>query len=228
MTRPGVFSPVSHSIQAASNFSGSGGGGPADMSMSRRVATYAPDMTDPTQLSSTRWKAVLFGRDSFFPVLFLAILTILISPLIDVFHFGFVIVYPVSALMVLLAFHRSRVRKRTLSAITVLLVVVGIMAVVTSIARTINFTDDRYLIALSSALFAVLIAAAFPVVVRRAFQHERVTLNTLADIIVALAASRIRAGARSRPTLIRRLREGAGAAMALLGIGLVFARRPAA
>lgn len=54
-----------------------------------------------------------------------------------------------------------------------------------------------------------------------------VTLNTLADIIVALAASRIRAGARSRPTLIRRLREGAGAAMALLGIGLAFARRPA-
>lgn len=185
MTRPGVFSPVSHSIQAASNFSGSGGGGPADMSMSRRVATYAPDMTDPTQLSSTKWKAVLFGRDSFFPVLFLAILTILISPLIDVFHFGFVIVYPVSALMVLLAFHRSRVRKRTLSAITVLLVVVGIMAVVTSIARTINFTDDRYLIALSSALFAVLIAAAFPVVVRRAFQHERVTLNTLAAGLTA-------------------------------------------
>ena len=33
MTRPGVFSPVSHSVQAASNFSGSGGGGPALMSI---------------------------------------------------------------------------------------------------------------------------------------------------------------------------------------------------
>lgn len=39
MTRPGVFSPVSHSVQAASNFSGSGGGGPADMSIGARVAT---------------------------------------------------------------------------------------------------------------------------------------------------------------------------------------------
>lgn len=55
-----------------------------------------------------------------------------------------------------------------------------------------------------------------------------VTLNTLADIVVAFAASRIRAGASARPNLIRRLREGSGAAMALLGIGLAFARRPAA
>lgn len=54
-----------------------------------------------------------------------------------------------------------------------------------------------------------------------------VGLNTLIDIGVAFAASRIRAGAASRPNLIRRMREGAGVAMALLGIGLVFARRPA-
>ncbi len=185
MTRPGVFSPVSHSVQAARSFSGSGGGGPADMSMGGRVATYAPDMTDPTELSTTNWKEVLFGRDSFFPVLFLAILTILLSPMIDEFHFGFLIVYPVSALMVLLAFHSSRVSKRTMTTVSVLLVIVGVMSVITSIARIVDFTDDRYLIAVSAALFAVLIACAFPVVVRRAFQHERVTLNTLAAGITA-------------------------------------------
>jgi hypothetical protein len=142
-------------------------------------------MTDPTELSATNWKGVLFGRDSFFPVLFLAILTILLSPLIDEFHFGFLIVYPVSALMVLLAFHSSRVSKRTMTAVTALLTIVGVMSVITSIARIVNFTDDRYLIALSAAFFAVLIACAFPVVVRRAFQHERVTLNTLAAGITA-------------------------------------------
>ena len=185
MTRPGVFSPVSHSFHAARSFSGSGGGGPADMSMTGRVATYAPDMTDPTQVSATNWKEVLFGRDSFFPVLLLAILTILFSPMIDAFHFGFLLVYPASALLVLLAYHRSRVSKRTMTAVTVLLIVVGVMAVITSIARVVDFTDDRYLIALSSALFAALIACAFPVVVRRAFQHERVTLNTLAAGITA-------------------------------------------
>jgi hypothetical protein len=33
-------------------------------------------------------------------------------------------------------------------------------------------------------------------------------------------------GARARPTLIRRLREGSGAAMVALGIGLALAGRP--
>ena len=54
-----------------------------------------------------------------------------------------------------------------------------------------------------------------------------VVLNTLADVVVAFAASGIRAGATARPTLIRRLREGSGAAMVALGIGLALARRPA-
>ncbi|MFL5126451.1 MAG: LysE family translocator, partial [Microvirga sp.] len=53
-----------------------------------------------------------------------------------------------------------------------------------------------------------------------------VALNTLADVAVAIAASRIRAGAAARPKLIRRLREGSGAAMVALGFGLALARRP--
>ena len=54
-----------------------------------------------------------------------------------------------------------------------------------------------------------------------------VALNTLADIVVAFAASRIREGAAARPALIARLRETSGAAMIALGIGLAVARRPA-
>jgi threonine/homoserine/homoserine lactone efflux protein len=53
-----------------------------------------------------------------------------------------------------------------------------------------------------------------------------VALNTLADIVVAFAASRIRDGATARPALIRRLREGSGALMVALGLGLALAKRP--
>ena len=166
------------------------------MSMTGRVATYAPDMTDSGPVSHRSsepdrpgepydWRKGLFGRDSFFPVLLIAILTIILSPMIEAFRFGFVIVYPASALLVLLAFHRSQVRRRTITAITVLLIVVGIMALITSIARIVDVTDDRYLIAASSFMFAVLTLCAFPVVVRRAFHHERVSLNTLAAGITA-------------------------------------------
>jgi threonine/homoserine/homoserine lactone efflux protein len=54
-----------------------------------------------------------------------------------------------------------------------------------------------------------------------------VALNTLADIAVACAASRLRDGAATRPALVRRLREASGGAMVALGIGLALARRPA-
>jgi threonine/homoserine/homoserine lactone efflux protein len=54
-----------------------------------------------------------------------------------------------------------------------------------------------------------------------------VALNTLADIVVAFAASGIREGAAARAGLIRRLREASGAAMIALGIGLALAKRPA-
>jgi threonine/homoserine/homoserine lactone efflux protein len=53
-----------------------------------------------------------------------------------------------------------------------------------------------------------------------------VALNTLADIVVAFAASGIRAGAAERPALIRRLREASGVAMVALGIGLALVKRP--
>jgi threonine/homoserine/homoserine lactone efflux protein len=54
-----------------------------------------------------------------------------------------------------------------------------------------------------------------------------VTLNTLADIVVAFAAGHIREGATARPALIRRLREASGGAMIALGIGLALVKRPA-
>lgn len=54
-----------------------------------------------------------------------------------------------------------------------------------------------------------------------------VALNTAADVLVAFAAGRVRAGLGGRPGLIRRLREASGAAMIALGLGLLLIRRPA-
>lgn len=54
-----------------------------------------------------------------------------------------------------------------------------------------------------------------------------VALNTLADVVVAYAAGGVRAGMTKRPSLVRRLREASGAAIIALGLGLLFARRPA-
>ena len=52
-----------------------------------------------------------------------------------------------------------------------------------------------------------------------------VALNTLADIVVAIGASRLREGTATRPGLIKRLREISGASMIALGAGLALAKR---
>jgi threonine/homoserine/homoserine lactone efflux protein len=54
-----------------------------------------------------------------------------------------------------------------------------------------------------------------------------VALNTAVDLGVALLAGRLRAGLFDRPALLRRLRQGSGAAIAALGLGVLFLRRPA-
>ena len=51
-----------------------------------------------------------------------------------------------------------------------------------------------------------------------------VTLNTAVDVA---AAARARSVALGNPTLLRRLRTGAGLVIASLGLGLLLARRPA-
>ena len=54
-----------------------------------------------------------------------------------------------------------------------------------------------------------------------------VTLNTTVDVVVTFLAARARDAAVSRAGLLRRLRQGAGVAIASLGFALFFARRPA-
>lgn len=53
-----------------------------------------------------------------------------------------------------------------------------------------------------------------------------VVLNTAVDFGVVVVASRARSMAVARPSLLRRLRQGAGLGIAGLGLALVFARRP--
>ena len=55
-----------------------------------------------------------------------------------------------------------------------------------------------------------------------------VVLNTAVDVGVVFLAVRARTLATSRPSLLRRLRQGSGVAIAGLGVALLFARRPAA
>jgi threonine/homoserine/homoserine lactone efflux protein len=54
-----------------------------------------------------------------------------------------------------------------------------------------------------------------------------VSLNTAVDVAIVVLAARARALALGRPTLLARLRTGAGLLIAGLGVGLLLSRRPA-
>jgi threonine/homoserine/homoserine lactone efflux protein len=53
-------------------------------------------------------------------------------------------------------------------------------------------------------------------------------MNTAVDVIVAFAASKLRDKAGSYPKRVQRIREASGWTIFALGVGLIFARRPAA
>ncbi|RPH40724.1 MAG: LysE family translocator [Burkholderiales bacterium] len=55
-----------------------------------------------------------------------------------------------------------------------------------------------------------------------------VALNTGVDVVVAFGADRVRKKAVDHPDRVRRLQQASGGAMLALGVGLLFARRPAA
>lgn len=54
-----------------------------------------------------------------------------------------------------------------------------------------------------------------------------VVLNTGVDIAVAILAGRLRGSLAARPRLVDRLRAASGVVLVALGLGLLFARRPA-
>ena len=141
----------------------------------------------PASSSSDRidWHEVIFDRDSFIPVLGLAVLTMITFPFIDVFRWGALIAFPTSAGLLVMALYRSRVKPRTMRLALVALGVVGIGAVTSVVLNVVTSTDHRTGAAISSACYALLFTVAFPSVVRRALQHRRVTLNTLAAAISA-------------------------------------------
>lgn len=131
------------------------------------------------------WRSALLDPHSFVPVLLLAVLALVAFPFADTFRGAAVIAFPFNAGLLYLALKRSRVRPGTMRFAFVVLGVVAVGTLANVVVGIFTHVDERYILVIDMALYAVLYAVAFPAVVRRAFQHRRVTLNTLAAAISA-------------------------------------------
>ena len=139
----------------------------------------------PTSTTAGSWRDALFDPASFFPVLLLCIATMVVFPFTGAFRGGGIIVFPFAAALTLVALHRSEVRPSTMRFAVVVISVAAVAALIGLVVGLSTEVDERHLVTVSSAAFAVVFALVFPSVVRTALGHRKVNLNTLTAAVSA-------------------------------------------
>ena len=134
-------------------------------------------------------RADLVSRDGYLVVLLMMIITIVAIPIGDEFGWGQVLNAAVLALLVVTTLSRSHVSRtlRTTGAVvTVAAVLLAVIGVVHGEHRTANGQlTPVWLYALAAGAYTVVLAMCFPAILRQAFRHTRIDLNTVAAALSA-------------------------------------------
>jgi len=130
----------------------------------------------------------LLGSDGYLVVLLLTILSVIMIPIDETFRIGPIVTTLVLGLLVIVTLTRSKVRpwQRKLGLVVVLLsVVLATALAVDGRSATTVAAREKWLGAAASASYFLVLALCFPAILKRAFSHRKVTLNT---VTAALAA----------------------------------------
>ena len=135
-------------------------------------------------VASEAWRN-LIGPDGFLPVLLLILLAMVAPPLVGDSHLGAVASVLIGGVALVLTVYRSthRVRVRRFVACYVLAA-----AVATVISWRLQGSEafiDRHRLIVVLSLNLVIVMMAFPLVLLRAFQHRRITVNTVCATLSA-------------------------------------------
>ncbi len=128
----------------------------------------------------------LLGRDGYLSVLLMTIVTMVVIPIGQLFRGGTVMISVSIALLVGTAMSRSRVR-HTLRyiALTITVGVVLLALYVDVTGAKFDPAHAKTVQAVFIVLYTSVLALCFPVILRRAFSHKQVTLNTVAAALAA-------------------------------------------
>ena len=132
----------------------------------------------------------LFGSDGYLVVLILTLLSVVVIPIDETFRLGPIVTALVLGLLVLVTLTRSQVHPMIRKV--GLVVVIMSVALATAIAAqghpdnvaTLT-TRDRWLTAAGTLSYCIVLGLCFPAILRRAFSHRKVTLNTVAASLAA-------------------------------------------
>lgn len=155
----------------------------------RSVLASAPDASTDSvaQLENVAFEAWrnMIGRDGFLPVLILIFLAMIAPPLIGDSELGGTISVLIgAAALVLTVFrstHRRGIRRWTLGY-------VAVASAGTAVSYALSGSDtltDRHRLLVVLALNLAVLVMAFPLVLIRAFQHRRITVNTVCATLAA-------------------------------------------
>jgi voltage-gated potassium channel Kch len=132
----------------------------------------------------------LLGGDGFLVVLVLTIVAVIVIPIDNAFRGGSIVTMLTTGLLVLITLSRSKVSSRVRMVGLAMVAASVVIAVVAAIRDVHPATSgppdhDQVLIAGGALAYCVLLAMCFPAILRRAFAHRKVTLNTVAASLAA-------------------------------------------
>ena len=149
-----------------------------------------PESSGPdsfTQLENVAGEAWrnLVGRDGFLPVLLLMFLAMILPPMISASEIGMIVTLAVGASALILTVFRSTHRRRIRQGAVIYTVVATVVGIATYATAGSTKLANHDVIVVELSLILVVLLAAFPLVLIRAFQHRRVTVNTVCATLAA-------------------------------------------
>jgi hypothetical protein len=127
----------------------------------------------------------LIGPDGFLPVLILILLAMIAPPLIGDSHLGATISVLTGATALLLTVYRSTQRRRVRRVFVAYVAAAAIATTISYSLRGIDAYADSHRLQVILWLNLAVLVLAFPLVLLRAFQHRRITVNTMCATLTA-------------------------------------------
>jgi voltage-gated potassium channel Kch len=158
--------------------------------VSGEIEEMADDLGEVGQRIYSVLRQDLLSRDGYLIVLVMVLLTIIVIPIDDDFTGGQVVTAGMLALLVLTTLSRSHVSHslRVIGAVitggTVLAAVLVLLSGKSAVIGTAH-PQPKWLFALVAGSYTLVLALCFPAILRRAFLHRKVSLNTVAASLAA-------------------------------------------
>lgn len=162
-------------------------GGHLDRATRKALATRPGTEDSVTQLENVANEAWLnlIGPDGFLPVLILIFVAMVAPPLIGDTHVGAAISVLIGGAALLLTVYRSTHRLRVRRAVLGYVIAAMSATVISFVLRGADQFVDQHRLVIVLSLNLVVLLMAFPLVLIRAFQHRRITVNTVCATLSA-------------------------------------------